>query len=158
MHTGPFWFYCGNCKKNNFENSTQFIIHCREVCKDNHKKSSHFLTLRDIRKEIEEYQMKQNYQSKQIKGLIRTKKGLLGKKMGPTVDHSDLLFECGVCSQIFQAGKAYYLHAIGRRHSETIDSTSSHIVLRLKNNRYIYVSDRVQWIRDEEIYYCPCNR
>ena len=94
-----------------------------------------------------------------MKWATRAEEALL-ETLNIKFDHSDLSFECGVCRQLFES-HTYYLHVL-TRHSEIIDSKSSHIVLRVPwNNQQkrkpIYISDRVPWVNNDQIYYCPCK-
>ena len=150
-------FYCGVCKKNNFEEAAQLITHFRDVCKEKDKNSSHFLTSLDYKKEIIRYQMKEHSAPECLDDASSSLIKLVMSVLGTTLDHRDLPFECGACFQVFQAGQRFSCHVTGR-HSEVIDPGSSHIILRFPRKvGSIYISDRIPWFNQDETSYCPCK-
>lgn len=102
--------------------------------------------------------MRANHKPKYLAGASSKDKALLIRVLGTDVDHSGLTFECGACRRVITQESAYCSHMISK-HQEIIDPDASHIILRFRMHRIVsmHLTDRIQWINDDEISYCPCE-
>ena len=152
-------YYCGNCRQRSFSTAAEFIIHLRDICPVDHSRSSHFLTLLDYDKEIQEYMRKNHNPKNQEKNTQRIRY-FFKAVFGTNEDHEDLPFLCGLCRQVFSQGFNFLLH-VRRMHQGQIDPSSSHVILRIRSNRSrgdisMCLTDKIQWMHDEETALCPC--